>query len=515
MNLARVRFPLVRLGIGRRSRVSETAARLLTSIALVLQTLLPALFGAAHIAEAASGTVRARTASVSISLDTSSQSPGTGGWTTIQLGPVATESSAGAYASGTTVTLSLPTGFEFRNPVEAGTKAEVNAETTYLRFADSGSLNYRVTPTLTGSTLTVEIGRPSDSNRSASSPASIEFSSLQIRPTNGTPTSGTLVVAGTAGAASNNAGALSSVAGESYGAEFSTQPAHTGNVTSALSTQPVVKLKDRFGNYLSTGTVTLSLVGGTSAATLTGCHTATINASTNLATFSGCSVNTSGTGYTLVASSGAATAVSNSFNVTAVAPSAVAVKALSGTNTANWISLASQASTTFDVSFPTGGPGEAGTVTVTLTQGTTSVSGTAAVTAAQTSVTVGGVNASSFLDDSVTVTAKFTGGRDSAVTTGTVATKDTDAPDNASAATAVATGGTVVPGYVNANNTGITATASVTSSDFASAGTAELLLGGASFSPAITAAVAANASSVTISKSFASAAALQLSLIHI
>ena len=75
-------------------------------------------------------------------------------------------------ATGTTLTLTLPTGFEFRNPVEAGTKAEVNAETTYLRFADSGSLNYRVTPTLTGSTLTVEIGRPSDSNRSASSRSS-------------------------------------------------------------------------------------------------------------------------------------------------------------------------------------------------------------------------------------------------------------------------------------------------------------------------------------------------------
>ena len=428
MNPMMVRLPLVRSGSMRRHRAGETAARLLASLALVLQGLLPGLIALpATTAYAESGRVRARTASVTISLDTSSQSPGTNTCTTIQLGPVATESSAGTYATGTTVTLTAPLGFAFCDPTAAATKAEVNAEATYLRFLDTGNaLRYSVSPTLASGVLSVTIGRKSDAaHATLSSPASIEFTSLQVKPTNGAPATGNITVGGTAGA-SGNGGTLTSVAGEAYAAEFSTQPVNSGNVTASLSTQPVAKVKDRFGNELGTGNVQLSLAGGTSGAALV-CTTnpvAISSGAANTATFAGCKVSKSGTGYTLVATSGAATAVSTSFDVAAVAPSGVAVKALSGSNSANFISIASAATVTFDVTFPAGGPGEAGTVTATLSLGSASVSGTAVATSGQTTATISSVDASSLGDGTVTVTAKFTGGRDSTVITGTPAIKD-------------------------------------------------------------------------------------------
>ncbi len=81
----------------------------------------------------------------------------------------------------------------------------------------------------------------------------------------------------------------------------------TGGLTSsAWTTQPVVELRDAFGNIAPTSTapVTLSIAAGTGTpgATLT-CSSNPTNASAGVAGFSGCRIGTAGTGYRLTAAS--------------------------------------------------------------------------------------------------------------------------------------------------------------------------------------------------------------------
>jgi hypothetical protein len=114
-----------------------------------------------------------------------------------------------------------------------------------------------------------------------------------------------------------------------------------------------------------------------------------------------------------------------------VAPTGALVKATTDVNAASYITEGSQSSVSVDVTFPTGGPREAGTVAVTLTSGGSSVVRSTTVTSAMTtatSVTVSGINATSLPDGAISVSATFTGGATSAVVSGTLATKDSVAP---------------------------------------------------------------------------------------
>ena len=100
---------------------------------------------------------------------------------------------------------------------------------------------------------------------------------------------------------------------------FTTQPGG-GRVGVAWAQQPVVAVRDAFGNAVATATlVSLAVTtgSGSGAGTLT-CSTNPVTSVAGSATFAGCSINAAGTGYTLVASSsGLPSVTSSAFDVVA------------------------------------------------------------------------------------------------------------------------------------------------------------------------------------------------------
>ena len=183
-------------------------------------------------------------------------------------------------------------------------------------------------------------------------------------------------------------------------------------------------------------------------------------------------------------------------------------------NTANSISNASKGAVSVDVTFPSGGPAETGTVIATLTDtnGST-VTGSGSVSSgstSSTSFTVTPINASGLADGAVTVSAYFVGGATSTTFSGTAATKDITAPTAASSLALTATGGTSqVSNTLNAANTNFTVSATINAGE-ATGGSAQLLLNGSPFSSAITdTSIASGDTTVALTSNFANAAALQ------
>lgn len=275
-----------------------------------------------------------RATKTTISLDKSSATGGDNQCSTVTTtskaeGPALTEATAGQLAIGTYVYLKAPTGFEFCSP--SGTTTAVvskgGAASTNLTL-DDGSTDgtVAVEPTLTGgNTLTVTIKTAS----SGSGVANIWFRGVSVRPTGIVPISSAQIKIGYTGGSDANAFELATVAGVAYSAEFVTQPVATSvGVGSPFTTQPTVKVKDRFGNERIGDAVTLSLVGGTAGAALS-CTANPVTTTSSGASFAGCKVNMPGIGFTLVASSGAASTVSNSFGVVAMIVSSGNVNSIS------------------------------------------------------------------------------------------------------------------------------------------------------------------------------------------
>jgi hypothetical protein len=99
-----------------------------------------------------------------------------------------------------------------------------------------------------------------------------------------------------------------------------------GNTTGGASISPAITVRalDQYGNLAYyTGNITLAIGSNPAGGTLSG--TTTVAAVAGVATFSGLSINAAGTGYTLAASSSGLTgATSNTFNITAGAPTRLA-----------------------------------------------------------------------------------------------------------------------------------------------------------------------------------------------
>ncbi|NBY48840.1 MAG: hypothetical protein EBQ56_13925, partial [Proteobacteria bacterium] len=91
-------------------------------------------------------------------------------------------------------------------------------------------------------------------------------------------------------------------------------------------------------------------------------------------------------------------------------------------------------------------------------------------------------------------------------------TVDTTAPTAATGLAFTASGGTVVSNALNATNTNFTVTATVTGDVGSAGGTAELLVGGASFGTPVTARVANGATTVSLTPSFTTAAQVQAAM---
>ncbi len=228
--------------------------RLIAVAAIILQGLLPALVAVPATPVYAEGatvgvraTVRVRTVSTSMSLDTSSYTGGTNTCTAIENGPVITESSIGALATST-ITLTAPSGFKFCTPSASGTLALIDSASggsTDMKFSNGKAF---VTPTLstvsnTYDTLTVTVGTASSTGTAA-----VSFSALSVVPTTNVPATGSIsvTVSTETGFTKDAGGTLSSVVGDPASVAFTTQPA--GTKAGTLSTQPVVKVYDRFGN---------------------------------------------------------------------------------------------------------------------------------------------------------------------------------------------------------------------------------------------------------------------------
>ncbi len=234
--------------------------------------------------------------------------------------------------TGVTIVLSAPSGWAFNPGVgtltAGGTKITANSIT------------------VTASTITGNYTRPN----SNSSNASLTFSGIQVRATNGAtlPASGNILQTGGTGAAisgitlnSTNFGLLSQVAGTATKLAFSTQP---GGATygSTLSPQPVVKSQDQFSSNSATGlgaskTVTLMLSSGTG--TLGGTVSLDIGTGVGNGTVTFTNANVGGTNATgakavTAAATGLTSAVSSSFTINARAATLTGTRVYDTTTTA-------------------------------------------------------------------------------------------------------------------------------------------------------------------------------------
>ncbi|MFL5346830.1 MAG: S8 family serine peptidase [Hyalangium sp.] len=134
----------------------------------------------------------------------------------------------------------------------------------------------------------------------------------------------TLTATDTSNAALTSSASTTVTVGPASQLLITTQPSNT---VAAASISPAVKvgLADAFGNPVTTGTNSVTLVLGANpgGGTLSGTTTATMAA--GVATFSNLSINKAGAGYTLVASStGLTSAASSAFNITPGAASKLA-----------------------------------------------------------------------------------------------------------------------------------------------------------------------------------------------
>lgn len=169
--------------------------------------------------------------------------------------------------------------------------------------------------------------------------------------------------------------------------EFTQQP-DAGITTTAWTSQPVVTLRDSFGNVANSGaaSVTLSVSpgSGTPGASLS-CASTTVAATAGLASFGGCKIATIGTGYRLVAASTAMASVTSAPFSVSGAPTKLVItqqptNALAGatiapsftvrvTDSANNVVTASSATISLTISTNPAAGVLAGTVTQTADAG--------------------------------------------------------------------------------------------------------------------------------------------------
>ncbi len=246
-----------------------------------------------------------------ISIDTTSAPGGSGAYTAISLPRIA-EGAADDVSTGVHV-LTLPAGWEF-NTGQSVTISLTGG--TYMSLSSN-----QVTPASTTISFNV-------THISSSSPDTLTFSNIQVRPTATTaPASGNMLHSGAAiSTTDTNYGTFSTVAGTINKLAFTTQPSASTTYGSIFAQQPVVKTQDQFGNDSVSGlagskTVTVTLTTGTG--TLQGTSSLDIGtgAGNGTTTFTNLTVGLTGavgTGKKLTATSSPLTsAESDAFDITA------------------------------------------------------------------------------------------------------------------------------------------------------------------------------------------------------
>ncbi|HXJ76452.1 MAG TPA: hypothetical protein VNM37_26580, partial [Candidatus Dormibacteraeota bacterium] len=209
------------------SKTASTSA----SIAVSPAQFTPATGGSAIVADGATGT-----------------------FTTLT-GPAYTENASGNVGTGTII-LNAPAGFIFDT---AGTAPTV----LVTRLTGSGSsannvndLSSGAAASMTSVTSTQLVFTVTASSASGVT-CSLTWQNVRVRPTTGTPlASGNLTRSGTASVvglpASANLGFLREVAGAASSLAIQTQPSATATAGVAFAQQPVLQVRDQFGNLRST-----------------------------------------------------------------------------------------------------------------------------------------------------------------------------------------------------------------------------------------------------------------------
>jgi hypothetical protein len=270
--------------------------------AALVASLIP-LAGVAAIPATVS--VSAVTGGSAISADTNAA---TGSNTATGLGgPVLTESALGAIASDGTISLTLPSGFQF-----ATSSTTAAPGVTAGCGLTASAISYSGTPNVATVTIT---------NAPSTTACTIQFSGLAVVPSSSTPGSGAIAVGGTTGAAysPSSAGTIAEVPGAphlSFTPGYSTSS--LGGAT--MATSPTIHDQDQFTNPRSGDSIALAVSSGPSGGTvLCTSNSVTTNGSGDAA-FQNCVLNKVGN-YVLYASTatalGSTSAVSGSISVTA------------------------------------------------------------------------------------------------------------------------------------------------------------------------------------------------------
>ena len=264
--------------------------------ALLIVGLLPGTVFAANSVTPASG-------GSAISADSNSVN-GTGAWTTL-IGPVL-NGTGGTLASGSqTFTIADPSEFAFN----------VGVGSASLSGAGCGSLALSGGPTVAAASVTVTL------TGTSSGTCNVALAGLQVRSTSvgAAPLETSAINA--SGIVSGSAGTLTVVAGAAI-LDFTNGT--IGNVAAGvdLSPQPTVRSEDQYSNLRAGDSVVLAIKSGTGAAGagLDCTNNTVVTDAGGDADFASCDIDEAGTGYILRATVGSSATESNSFNITAGAP---------------------------------------------------------------------------------------------------------------------------------------------------------------------------------------------------
>lgn len=185
---------------------------------------------------------------------------------------------------------------------------------------------------------------------------------------------------------------------------FSTQPGN-GTSTIALPQQPVVQVRDTYGNVVNSSSAAVSLAISSGTGVLSG--TGTVAASSGVATFSGLSINLTGAKQLTASASGVSSAVSSSFNIAIGAPNRVVFSVQPGGGTAGVAWLQQPTVLVQDAGGNTV-TASAATINLAVTTGSGSLFGTASRSAVAGVAAFTGLSMQSAGSDKV-VTATSTG----------------------------------------------------------------------------------------------------------
>ncbi len=220
-------------------------------------------------------------------------------------GPRITEDVSGELASGGTIILNAPTGYEWDT---GGAAPSVSVQKAYgVSTALAVSFTSR-----TSSTITYTINTPSNGS---SQPGEVTFSGIRVRPTSAAvPNTGNITNTGTTGASgSTSFGSLTLVAGTATKVVYTQEPTN-GSTSVILSPAIDVEIHDTNDNIVKTPGTAISIAKSSGSGNLTG--TTSLNTDAEGAvSFSNLVLDAADTYQLTASSAGLTSAVSSNFTI--------------------------------------------------------------------------------------------------------------------------------------------------------------------------------------------------------